>query len=632
MAFTFKFRRGPASEWTSDNPVLADGEPGLETNTGRLKIGNGSSTWTALPYFINQVDTQVLIDEAVDGITPGGSTPVKFWDGSAYEDVTGTIYLGGVTDPKTTVGDIWIEDDGTVTFYSPPPPEPPDAVTFTVTRATSGSFAPVIQRAVGSSATVQWLDEDDNVLSTSLTPSISLATGAHEIRMTCSAFEDIITVNLGYSHTQDAGELANAAYNHASQYVTAVQGLTHLTGLERFLCANTIGGGYTGNLAGALDFTGLADLIQIECYNALVSSVNLTGCSSLRRLCLEACNLTTLNINPVRLTLQDVRAAVQKTGALSFSAMTLSFPELWHFCVRDQPLTNALPLNLAPKMSQYWAWNCGLTTAAVPNSTDATSFLLYQNSFNQASVDNILVGLQTNSLANDGIVQLTDSAIPSSTGIAAAAALESGGWTVEVEEATGPVLLWSDTFNRANATGYVAVGNGWLVDGGGNINIVSNALRRTGGGYNVFYNPTNVTLPADLRIEMDVILSSGQGASFDYFGVALKYDPSSGDGIKVLLNPWNASAAADLNVGTSADPFSSETVTLDVSLPRSGWTTVGTRTLALEVVGSLCRVYFDGALIAHTTYTPSSPGVNIGIVGDPGTADAVIDAIRVYSV
>lgn len=43
-------RRGTASQWTSTNPTLASGEWGFESDTGRVKIGNGSSTWTALLY------------------------------------------------------------------------------------------------------------------------------------------------------------------------------------------------------------------------------------------------------------------------------------------------------------------------------------------------------------------------------------------------------------------------------------------------------------------------------------------------------------------------------------------------------------------------------------------------------
>jgi hypothetical protein len=43
-------RRGTASEWTSANPTLASGEWGFETDTLKVKIGNGSTAWTSLAY------------------------------------------------------------------------------------------------------------------------------------------------------------------------------------------------------------------------------------------------------------------------------------------------------------------------------------------------------------------------------------------------------------------------------------------------------------------------------------------------------------------------------------------------------------------------------------------------------
>ncbi len=43
-------RREPASEWTTSNPVLSQGEFGLETDSGRFKIGDGIRSWSTLPY------------------------------------------------------------------------------------------------------------------------------------------------------------------------------------------------------------------------------------------------------------------------------------------------------------------------------------------------------------------------------------------------------------------------------------------------------------------------------------------------------------------------------------------------------------------------------------------------------
>jgi hypothetical protein len=44
-------RRGTAAQWTSANPTLASGEWGFESDTGKAKIGNGSTNWAGLSYF-----------------------------------------------------------------------------------------------------------------------------------------------------------------------------------------------------------------------------------------------------------------------------------------------------------------------------------------------------------------------------------------------------------------------------------------------------------------------------------------------------------------------------------------------------------------------------------------------------
>jgi hypothetical protein len=48
---TIKLRQGTAAAWTTANPILASGEFGYETDTTKLKIGNGTATWSALSYW-----------------------------------------------------------------------------------------------------------------------------------------------------------------------------------------------------------------------------------------------------------------------------------------------------------------------------------------------------------------------------------------------------------------------------------------------------------------------------------------------------------------------------------------------------------------------------------------------------
>lgn len=43
-------RRDTAANWTSVNPILEQGEPALETDTRKLKIGNGTDRYNDLPY------------------------------------------------------------------------------------------------------------------------------------------------------------------------------------------------------------------------------------------------------------------------------------------------------------------------------------------------------------------------------------------------------------------------------------------------------------------------------------------------------------------------------------------------------------------------------------------------------
>ena len=63
MAVQIQFRRDTAANWTTANPTLAQGELGLELDTARYKIGNGSTAWNSLAYSSlpsNAIDTNVI--------------------------------------------------------------------------------------------------------------------------------------------------------------------------------------------------------------------------------------------------------------------------------------------------------------------------------------------------------------------------------------------------------------------------------------------------------------------------------------------------------------------------------------------------------------------------------------------
>jgi hypothetical protein len=69
-----QLRRGTAAAWTAANPTLSEGELGLETDTSKVKVGDGSTTWNADSY---------LIDPSITGgagVVPVGG--IIMWSGT----------------------------------------------------------------------------------------------------------------------------------------------------------------------------------------------------------------------------------------------------------------------------------------------------------------------------------------------------------------------------------------------------------------------------------------------------------------------------------------------------------------------------------------------------------------------
>lgn len=65
MADKIQIRRDTAASWTATNPILSEGELGLETDTGKIKAGNGSSTWTTLGYITDVAATGDTVDALI---------------------------------------------------------------------------------------------------------------------------------------------------------------------------------------------------------------------------------------------------------------------------------------------------------------------------------------------------------------------------------------------------------------------------------------------------------------------------------------------------------------------------------------------------------------------------------------
>ncbi len=98
MATQIKLRRDTTANWELEDPVLAQGEPGYDTDTGELKIGNGSSVWTALSAISGSGSSDRLVN--------GFNELVLDASGNlAPETKTTTSYNGNTTTaPTLTIG------------------------------------------------------------------------------------------------------------------------------------------------------------------------------------------------------------------------------------------------------------------------------------------------------------------------------------------------------------------------------------------------------------------------------------------------------------------------------------------------------------------------------------------------
>lgn len=96
----FKLRNGTAAEWTAANPTLLQGEIGVETDTRKYKIGDGSTAWAGLSYYI-------------DGVAIRGQCS-KMTDGTITINTSGTYVTTGLTatlDSSTAYGMVLGTDD-----------------------------------------------------------------------------------------------------------------------------------------------------------------------------------------------------------------------------------------------------------------------------------------------------------------------------------------------------------------------------------------------------------------------------------------------------------------------------------------------------------------------------------------
>lgn len=106
MPTTIQVRRSTQSEWnTNSSVVLLAGEAGYETDTGNIKIGDGSTTWANLKYQLpyntgsrdSALTSTLTIDNANDRVGIGASSPTEKLSVGGNATISGTLSAGDTT-------------------------------------------------------------------------------------------------------------------------------------------------------------------------------------------------------------------------------------------------------------------------------------------------------------------------------------------------------------------------------------------------------------------------------------------------------------------------------------------------------------------------------------------------------
>ena len=124
-----QIRRDTLSNWATVNPILASGEPGLEIETNRTKIGDGVSTWSILPYqntpfyasFLDTTDqlgsittiTPVTYNTTIDHneIDLATTSRVRFNYAGLYK-LSWSVQLTNTDSADTRLAKMWLRKNG----------------------------------------------------------------------------------------------------------------------------------------------------------------------------------------------------------------------------------------------------------------------------------------------------------------------------------------------------------------------------------------------------------------------------------------------------------------------------------------------------------------------------------------
>jgi hypothetical protein len=118
VAVKLQFRRDTAANWESENPILSEGELGLDLTNERFKIGDGVTAWNSLDnaQYTNKAETFLATTTLVgsDGSSDWTEETTGDWDGT----FTTTKTVTGVLTTDTPIIDLDLSNATAATVSS----------------------------------------------------------------------------------------------------------------------------------------------------------------------------------------------------------------------------------------------------------------------------------------------------------------------------------------------------------------------------------------------------------------------------------------------------------------------------------------------------------------------------------
>jgi len=209
MTSRLQNRRDTAANWTTNNPTLAAGEIGYETDTGKLKIGTGSANWTTLGYTQNGTVTSIIAGTGLTGgtITSTGtvalSTPVSVANGGTGISSFGTgvaTFLGTPSSANLAAAVTDETGSGLLVFGTSP------TINTAIINGLNGSNV-----ATGTvvDSRVRGLNENANIVASAATGTINLNVGTASVWYYTTNATANHTLNIRYSATVSLNTFLN---------------------------------------------------------------------------------------------------------------------------------------------------------------------------------------------------------------------------------------------------------------------------------------------------------------------------------------------------------------------------------------------------------------------------------------